>query len=186
MSRLITLELATQAFEAWETAFRQNPDQFYSAEDWAAMEVATVAQKQAIHFLALLRNADEVHSIVKARYIAQGLTAFEALRLVWADDSHNGSEAAWAAFTDGLELLKPGQIQQRLAAQGIEITLDAAADLRLEAIAKRPGGVVAVIGADDEHAAAAVDVCDGALHDALPDQSAIVGDAEAAGNGSNA
>ena len=52
----VTLESATKAFEAWETAFRANPEGFYTAEEVASLEVATVSQARAIHFLALLRS----------------------------------------------------------------------------------------------------------------------------------
>ena len=47
---------AQRAFEEWETAFRAAPDDFYTAEESAAMEVADVSEGRAIHFLALLRK----------------------------------------------------------------------------------------------------------------------------------
>jgi hypothetical protein len=55
-SHILTLDRATSAFEAWENDFRANPETFYTAEDTAAMEVATVSEARGIHFMALLRD----------------------------------------------------------------------------------------------------------------------------------
>ena len=52
----LTLAQATQAFDDWETAYRANPETFYTKAEDAAMEVATLSQQRAIHFLALLRQ----------------------------------------------------------------------------------------------------------------------------------
>lgn len=52
----ITPEQVTQAFVDWETDYRANPDNFYTAAESAAMEVATLSEARAIHFLALLRQ----------------------------------------------------------------------------------------------------------------------------------
>ena len=52
----LTLEAATKAFADWETAYRAQPETFYTPEEVAAMEVATLSQASALHFLALLRN----------------------------------------------------------------------------------------------------------------------------------
>ncbi len=52
----ITEATAAQAFEAWETAYRANPDGFYTPDETARMEVADVSTARAIHFLALLRK----------------------------------------------------------------------------------------------------------------------------------
>jgi hypothetical protein len=52
----ITQLSATQAFEIWETAYRADPAGFYTAEETAAMEVATVSEERAIHLIALLRQ----------------------------------------------------------------------------------------------------------------------------------
>lgn len=81
---------------------------------------------------------------VKAQCVATGLTPLEALYSLWSDGAQGRSQAAWAAFTKGLETLSAVQIQQRLATQGIEIALDAAADLQVEVVAKGPSGVLAV------------------------------------------
>jgi len=56
LSQTLTLERATSAFEAWENDFRAEPETFYTAEDTAAMEVATVSEARGIHFMALLRD----------------------------------------------------------------------------------------------------------------------------------
>ena len=57
---MITINKANvqQAFEEWETAFRSAPDGFYTAGETAAMEVATVGEGRAIHFMALLRKQE--------------------------------------------------------------------------------------------------------------------------------
>jgi len=115
---------------------------------------------------------------IKARCIAGGIKSpLAALRSIWSDHPCSDPEAAWAALTNGLESLSAAQIQQRFAAEGIEITLDAAADLQIEAVSQRPDGVVPVIGLDDEHAIKAVDMGDSAgLHGAsLDDETAIMG-----------
>lgn len=52
--RTVTLTEATAAFEAWGTAYRDNPDAFLSPEAVAGMEVWSVAKAQAIHFMQLL------------------------------------------------------------------------------------------------------------------------------------
>lgn len=53
---LITEATAAQAFDAWETAQRANPENFYTPEEVARMEVADVSTARAIHFMALLRQ----------------------------------------------------------------------------------------------------------------------------------
>jgi hypothetical protein len=55
-SQILTLERANSAFEAWENDYRAKPETFYTAEDTAAMEVATVSEARGIHFMALLRD----------------------------------------------------------------------------------------------------------------------------------
>lgn len=52
----LTLAQATQVFEDWENDYRANPDSFYTSEETAAMQVATVSESRAIHFMALLRQ----------------------------------------------------------------------------------------------------------------------------------
>ena len=125
-----------------------------------------------------------MNATFKARLIAQGLTALAALRLIWADDTNGGTQAAWAAFTHGLETMTAGQIQQRLASQGIEIALDTCAELQVEAVAQRPSSELTVICADDKHAIAAINVRDSALnmHGVAPvvDDLAIVAQGGAA------
>lgn len=46
----------TAAFEKWENEYRDSPADFLTAEETAAMEVATVSRARAIYFLALLRT----------------------------------------------------------------------------------------------------------------------------------
>ena len=53
---VITVESATQAFDIWETRYRESPSDFLTADEVARMEVATVAERSAIYFLALLRE----------------------------------------------------------------------------------------------------------------------------------
>ncbi len=55
-SHTLTLSRATSAFEAWENNYRANPQTFYTAEETAAMAVATVSEERGIHFMALLRD----------------------------------------------------------------------------------------------------------------------------------
>lgn len=50
---LLTIESAAKAFEAWEIRYRENPTGFLTTEEVARMEVATVAERSAIYFLAL-------------------------------------------------------------------------------------------------------------------------------------
>ena len=51
----ITQEIAEQAFADWETDYRANPESFYTKEETQAMEVATVSEARALHFMVLLR-----------------------------------------------------------------------------------------------------------------------------------
>jgi hypothetical protein len=109
-----------------------------------------------------------MQTTIKARCIATGIQSpLEAVRLIWAGGAQGGSQAVWAALTDGLELLSAEKVQQRFATEGIEMTLDAATELQVDAVNQRPGGVVPIVSLDDEHAAALIDVSDGAsLHGA--------------------
>ena len=54
-TQVITQAIAEQAFADWETDYRANPETFYTAEETKAMEVASVSEARAIHFMALLR-----------------------------------------------------------------------------------------------------------------------------------
>lgn len=110
-----------------------------------------------------------MQTTINARCIATGITSpLEAVRLIWSGSAEGGDQAAWAALTHGLETLTAAQVQQRFAAEGIEITLDAAADLQIDAVIQRPSGVFPVIRLDDEHAIAPIDVSDGASLHAAP------------------
>lgn len=44
------------AFALWEQRYREEPEGFLTAEETAAMEVATTAEGRAIYFGALLRE----------------------------------------------------------------------------------------------------------------------------------
>lgn len=109
------------------------------------------------------------------RVITRAMSQLAMLRLIWAGDAGGGDEAAWARLTHGLELLTTRQVQQRFAAEGIEIALDAVADLQIEVAAQRPSAVLAVRRSGDEHAVATVDVGDDSgLHDGSPKLSPAI------------
>jgi len=98
---------------------------------------------------------------IRVRCVATGIKSpLEATRLIWADSANRGCQAAWSALTNGLELLTAVQVQQRFAAEGIEMTLDAAAELQIEAVIQRPSGVLPVISLNDKHAVATFDMRD--------------------------
>ena len=71
------------------------------------------------------------------------------------------SEAAWAGLTVGLESLTTVQIMERFAAQGIQMTTDAASELWLETVLQLPDGVITAVHPDDQHASTRVDVGNG-------------------------
>lgn len=56
----ITRASAHKAFEAWESQFREYPDDFFTHEEAAAMEVATLSEQRAIFFMAFLRDTQQV------------------------------------------------------------------------------------------------------------------------------
>lgn len=112
---------------------------------------------------------------IKAACIGAKLSALEAVCLLWTNNSKGRTQAAWAAFANGLESLTATQIQERLAAEGIEITSDAAADLQVDAVRKGPCGVLAIFKANDEHPCAAMDVRNRAgLHGKLPSVAPVI------------
>lgn len=51
-----THEQLVAAFEAWEVDYRKNPDNFYTPEECAAMETATLSEGRAIALKAFLRQ----------------------------------------------------------------------------------------------------------------------------------
>ena len=117
---------------------------------------------------------------IKAHGLANHLSPLQALRLVAGNGPDGCDQAAWSRLTNGLETLSTGQIQQRLAAEGIEISLDGAADLKIDAALQRPHAVVAAVDPHNENARAAVDMGDGSglLHDKLLGDPSIVEQAE--------
>lgn len=88
------------------------------------------------------------------------MNALEGLFLLWSRGTQGRTQAAWAAFTHGIESMTIAQVQQHLATDGIEITLDAAAELQIECRNQGPRGVLAVFEPQQEHAITALDVCD--------------------------
>jgi hypothetical protein len=52
----LTRIAAAQAFELWENEFRATPEGFYTPEEAAAMEVASLAESRAIALFAYLRQ----------------------------------------------------------------------------------------------------------------------------------
>lgn len=52
-----THEQLVAAFEAWEVDYRENPDNFYTPEEVAALETATLSEGRAIAFAAYLRQS---------------------------------------------------------------------------------------------------------------------------------
>lgn len=72
VSAPLPLSSAVAAFENWENNFRANPEGFYTADETAAMEVATLSEGRGIHFLALLRDLPGVLTPPKAGEIWPG------------------------------------------------------------------------------------------------------------------
>lgn len=48
------------AFDTWEVDYRANPDKFYTPEEVAALETATLSEGRAIAFAAYLRQTQAV------------------------------------------------------------------------------------------------------------------------------
>lgn len=53
---MLTKEQLTRAFELWEVRSRVTPEAFMSAEETAAMSVASLSESRAIYFTALCRE----------------------------------------------------------------------------------------------------------------------------------
>ncbi len=101
---------------------------------------------------------------------ANTLTPMQLLGLIWSPDQADGNDqAAWARFADHCKTLTAGQVQQHLAAQGCEVTLDTAADIQREACTFAEHSEIAIIQPHDEHAVAPVDMRNGAsgLHGSM-------------------
>lgn len=54
-----TDEELVQAFALWENEFRETPEGFYTPEEAAALEVATLSEGRAITLKAYLRKVRE-------------------------------------------------------------------------------------------------------------------------------
>ena len=53
---IVTLEILTAAFAAWESDFRSNPGKYLTLEESFAVDVNNMASMQAAHLLGLLRE----------------------------------------------------------------------------------------------------------------------------------
>lgn len=106
---------------------------------------------------------------------AAPLTGLEALRLIWAGDPQSGNPAAWTRLTDGLERLTVAQVQQRFAAEGIEVAADFVTQIQIDAVRQRPGRELPVVALHNESAPALVNCHDAPVcHTAPPVKRAIV------------
>lgn len=115
--------------------------------------------------------ADRSDSFVAWRAYAKALTDLQngkGLALATKDSKSGGYEpagclkAAWPGLPIGIELLTLANVQQFLAAQGVQISAETVPALQLDAAQQLDGNTVAVIHPDHEHAPAVVDVNDGA------------------------
>ena len=91
-----------------------------------------------------------------------------------------GLEAAWAALPDNIERLSFAEVQQFLAAQGVQITTHTIANSQVDAVLQFKDREVATVNLNDEHAAHAVDVSDGSKHAEPSDVLVIVTEGGAA------
>lgn len=89
-------------------------------------------------------------------------------------------EAAWAALPIDVERLSLVEVQQFLAAQGVEIATKAVTHSQIDSVQQLENGEVATVNLNDEHAAHAVDVSDGSKHAEPSDVLVIVTEGGAA------
>lgn len=99
-----------------------------------------------------------------------------------AKDAPSGYEppahlkAAWAALPECVEALTIAEVQQLLAAQGIEVATESVTDLNVLRGQELKDAEVTAVHLDDEHAAAVVDGDDGTgLHGGLPGKACDAG-----------
>lgn len=74
-------------------------------------------------------------------------------------------QRAWSALPERVEHLTLSEVQQFLAAQGIEITRDHVSDRQLKTVLQTESGEVTAADLNDEHPVARVDVGDDATHE---------------------
>ena len=74
-------------------------------------------------------------------------------------------QRAWTALPESIERLTLPEVQQFLAAQGVEITRDHVSDRQFKTVLQTESGKVPAADLNDEHPAAGVDVGDDAAHE---------------------
>lgn len=79
-----------------------------------------------------------------------------------AQDAHAGFAGAWTRLTEGIEALSSVEVQERLAAEGVQVALDAAATFQINAVKHLEHHVLTVVNGDEYVAALAVYLNDGA------------------------
>jgi len=73
-------------------------------------------------------------------------------------------QRAWAALPECIERFSLTEVQQFLAAQGLEITRDHVSDRQFKAVLQTENRKVTAVDLDDEHAVPVVDMGDDATH----------------------
>lgn len=209
----LSLAQATQAFADWESDYRANPGIFYTAEETAAMEVASVSEARAIHFMALLRqrqgdlaaNIDRPlvqamlargkRMMVQAALWGDGMGQPQQMYEHWKgfaqcaaallDDGaqtmalhdeasvpHGEVQSALACLPNHCERLTFTQMKRLVCTQGIDRSLQPVTNNQVDTVVQLQNGVGASVEQDDKHAAAVVDVGNGAvLHSGTPGTS---------------
>lgn len=94
------------------------------------------------------------------------LAGMDEARLGYEPAGH--LKAAFAALAECAESATFAQVQQILAAQGVQVAGQPVAHGQFNAAQQLKDGVVAVVNPHDEHAAAGIDCNDGAIHGASP------------------
>jgi hypothetical protein len=74
-------------------------------------------------------------------------------------------QRAWTALPERIERLTLPEVQQFLAAQGVEITRDHVSDRQFKTVLQTEGGEVTATDLNDEHPGSRVDVGDDAAHE---------------------
>lgn len=81
---------------------------------------------------------------------------------LFAQQVDAGYQGAWTRLTEGIEALTGVEVQQRFAAEGVQITLDAAATFQLNAVEHFKHHEATLVDGDDYVAALAVFINHGA------------------------
>jgi hypothetical protein len=100
-------------------------------------------------------------AVFRAHPIGRARSPAAALALLLVQKMPGALDSAPAGLPKNFELLPAADVQQRLAAQGIKVTLDFVARLQADAVAKLEDDVVPVVQHHGEHALAVVDGDDG-------------------------